>query len=104
MAFKITQCIVPLMQQNIQTMFQQFNPTPNKTGSKTYSLDTFQNRTFFHQNNWSRSRARKFSSLEACNKSENENLAAVLYGVKNLKLENRPLPKINSNQVCVLEF
>lgn len=104
MAFKITQCIVPLMQQNIQTMFQQFNPTPNKTGSKTYSSDTFQNRTFFHQNNWSNSRARKFSSLEACNKSENENLAAVLYGVKNLKLENRPLPKINSNQVCVLEF
>lgn len=92
------------MQQNIQNMFQLFNPTSNKTGSKRDSSDTLQNRTLSNQNNCSRSRAQKFSSLEACNKDKSENLATVLHGVKDLKLENRPVPKINSNQVCVLEF
>lgn len=89
MAYKIAKCFSPLFNQNHQLITNIF-PTPTKNNDHSR----------IHKNHLSLT-APKFDSCSDSDSKENENLACVLHGIKDLRMENRPIPKYGDNQVLL---
>ncbi|CAG9772151.1 unnamed protein product [Ceutorhynchus assimilis] len=95
MALKIAQCIAPILQYGRHQLLQVFYPSTENTQKKPISflakINEFKNKLVLN---------RTISERKCCKEPE-ENLAAVLHGEGDLRLENRPIPKYNANQVLV---
>ncbi|KAF7265768.1 sorbitol dehydrogenase-like isoform X1 [Rhynchophorus ferrugineus] len=101
MAFKITQCIIPFMQQNKQNLLQVINGPHNKNSFGTSR--NYQNKDdHAHMSNKAGVFLKKpISDCKSNTGHLGENLAAILYGKNDLRMEQRPIPTILPNQVLL---